>query len=77
MHNISGDRENAMCNIQNRTIPAAQLANYRKLSIINFLRYWFSRYYSNANCLQRCSKDNGVEFLGNVTFNTNPAKHNG
>jgi dsDNA-specific endonuclease/ATPase MutS2 len=36
MHNISGDREHAMWNITNRTIPVALLANYRKVSIINF-----------------------------------------
>jgi hypothetical protein len=36
MHEFHADRDHAMCNIQNRSIPAVQLTQLRKLSIKNF-----------------------------------------
>jgi hypothetical protein len=32
MHKFYADRDHAMCNIQNRSIPAVQLTQLRKLS---------------------------------------------
>jgi hypothetical protein len=36
MHEFHADRDHAMCNIQNRSIPAVQLTQLRKLSNTNF-----------------------------------------
>jgi hypothetical protein len=36
MHEFHADRDHAMCNIQNRSIPAVQLTQLRKLSNKNF-----------------------------------------
>jgi hypothetical protein len=36
MHEFHSDRDHAMCNIQNRSIPAVQLTQLRKLSNKNF-----------------------------------------
>jgi hypothetical protein len=36
MHEFHADRDHAMCNIQNRSIPAVQLTQLRNLSNKNF-----------------------------------------
>jgi hypothetical protein len=42
MHEFNADREHAMCNIQNRSIPVVQLTQLQKLSITTF-RAWGSQ----------------------------------
>jgi hypothetical protein len=53
MHEIHADRDHGMCNIQNRTIPVAQLTQLKKLSTKKqFGALVFSNAYSIAKCFR-------------------------
>jgi hypothetical protein len=55
MHEFHANRDHAMCNIQNRSIPAVQLTHHRILSnwiiaIRNFRALVFLKAHSHAKC---------------------------
>jgi hypothetical protein len=50
MHEFHADRDHAMCNIQNRSIPVVQLTQLRKVSNKTFRALGFSKAHSNAKC---------------------------
>jgi hypothetical protein len=60
MHEFHADRDHAMCIIQNRSIPAVQLTQLRKLSNENFRALVFSQAHSHAKCFSaKWQHDNG------------------
>jgi hypothetical protein len=64
MHEFHADRDHAMCNIQNRSIPAVHLTQLQKLSNKNFQGTGVLKAHSHAKCFSaKWQHDNGGAWL--------------